>query len=55
MPQSIVVSEGISLSAVKVETAENNVEFKAEAKAVAPATIEANVVKVGGYIRPFYM
>ena len=55
MPQSIVVSEGISLSAVKVETAENNVEFKAETKAVAPATIETNVVKVGGYIRPFYM
>ena len=55
LPQSIVVSEGISLSAVKVETAENNVEFKAETKAVAPATIEANVVKVGGYIRPFYM
>lgn len=55
LPQSIVVSEGISLSAVKVETAENNVEFKAETKAVAPATIETNVVKVGGYIRPFYM
>ena len=55
IPQSIVVSEGISLSAVKVETAEDNVEFKAETKAVAPATIEANVVKVGGYIRPFYM
>ena len=55
MPQSIVVSEGISLSAVKVETAENNVEFKAETKAVAPATIETNVVKIGGYIRPFYM
>lgn len=55
MPQSIVVSEGISLSAVKVEAAENNVEFKAETKAVAPATIEANVVKTGGYIRPFYM
>lgn len=55
LPQSIVVSEGISLSAVKVETAENNVEFKAETKAVAPATIEANVVKTGGYIRPFYM
>ncbi len=55
LPQSIVVSEGISLSAVKVETAEDAVEFKAETKAVAPATIEANVVKVGGYIRPFYM
>ncbi|MBQ1173777.1 MAG: hypothetical protein IIX58_01160 [Alistipes sp.] len=54
LPQSIVVSEGISLSAVKVET-ENAPEFKAETKAVAPATIEANVVKVGGYIRPFYM
>jgi hypothetical protein len=54
MPQSIVVSEGIKLEAVKVE-AENAPEFKAETKAVAPATIEANVVKVGGYIRPFYM
>ena len=57
MSTSIVVSEGISLSAVKLDT-ENNVEFKAETKAevkAAPAVIETNVVKVGGYIRPFYM
>ncbi|MBO5882410.1 MAG: hypothetical protein J6Q21_04120 [Alistipes sp.] len=53
MPQSIVVSEGIKLEAVKVE-AEAVVEAPAAEIMAAPA-IENNVVKVGGYIRPFYM
>ena len=52
MPTSIVVNEceGIQLNATSLE-----VELPvAEAKA-APAVVNNNTVKVGGYIRPFYM
>ena len=54
MPTSIVVNEGIQFTNITAEAAV--VEAKAEVKSVAaPAVIESNVVKVGGYIRPFYM
>ena len=54
MPASIVVNEGIQFNAISSEVELPAVEAKAEVKA-APAVIETNVVKVGGYIRPFYM
>ena len=56
MPTSIVVSEceGIQLNATSLEVELPVAEAKAEVKA-APAVIETNTVKVGGYIRPFYM
>ena len=54
MPTSIVVNEGIQFTNITAESAV--VEAKAEVKTVAtPAVVESNVVKVGGYIRPFYM
>ena len=54
MPASIVVNQGIQFNAISSEVELPAVEAKAEVKA-APAVIETNVVKVGGYIRPFYM
>ena len=56
MPTSIVVNEceGIQLNATSLEVELPVAEAKAEVKA-APAVIETNTVKVGGYIRPFYM
>ena len=56
MPASIVVNEaeGIKLNAIPVEVQLPVAEAKAEVKA-APAVVETNVVKVGNYIRPFYM
>ena len=54
MPTSIVVNEGIQFTNITAEAAV--VEAKAEVKSVAaPVVVESNVVKVGGYIRPFYM
>ena len=56
MPTSIVVNEceGIQLNATSLEVELPVAEAKAEVKA-APAVVETNTVKVGGYIRPFYM
>ena len=54
VPASVVISEGIQLSAVASDVVAPVAEVKAETKVVAPA-VDANAVKVGGYIRPFYM
>ena len=54
MPTSIVVSEGLQFNAISSEVELPVAEVKTEAKA-APAVVETNLVKVGGYIRPFYM
>ena len=54
MPASIVVNEGIQLNVISSEVELPVAEAKAEVKA-APAVVETNAVKVGGYIRPFYM
>ena len=56
MPTSIVVNEceGIQLNAISLEVELPVAEAKAEVKA-APAVVNNNTVKVGGYIRPFYM
>ena len=56
MPTSIVVNEceGIQLNATSLEVELPVAEAKAEVKA-APAVVNNNTVKVGGYIRPFYM
>ena len=54
VPASVVISEGIQLSAVSSDVVAPVAEVKAETKVVAPA-VDANAVKVGGYIRPFYM
>ena len=54
MPTSIVVSEGLQFNAISSEVELPVAEVKTEAKA-APAGVETNLVKVGGYIRPFYM
>ena len=54
MPTSIVVSEGLKFDVISSEVELPVVEAQAEVKA-APAVVETNAVKVGGYIRPFYM
>lgn len=54
MPTSIVVSEGLQFNAISSEVELPVAEVKTEVKA-APAVVETNLVKVGGYIRPFYM
>ncbi len=53
VPASVVISEGIQLTGVAVET-ETIVEAPV-AKIMSAPAIENNVVKTGGYIRPFYM
>ncbi|MBR5133428.1 MAG: hypothetical protein IKV29_04905 [Alistipes sp.] len=54
LPESVVIGEGIQFVATSLEVEVPVAEVKAEAKVAAPA-IEANEVKVGGYIRPFYL
>ena len=54
IPASVVVSEGPKFIATSLEVEAPVAEVKAEAKVAAPA-INANEVKVGGYIRPFYL
>ena len=54
MPTSIVVSEGLKFDVISSEVELPVVEAQAEVKA-APAVVNNNAVKVGAYIRPFYM
>lgn len=54
LPESVVIGEGIQFVATSLEVEVPVAEVKAEAKVAVPA-IEANEVKVGGYIRPFYL
>ena len=54
IPASVVIGEGTKFIATSLEVEAPVAEVKAEAKVAAPA-INANEVKVGGYIRPFYL
>ena len=56
LPESVVISKGIQFVATSLQVEAPVAEVKAEAKTkVAAPAIEANAVKVGGYIRPFYL
>lgn len=56
LPTSVVIGESTKFIATSLEVEAPVAEVKAESKAkVAAPAINANEVKVGGYIRPFYL